>query len=476
MNGRWLSVAAACMCVAVTARAQFPEDALRFATPGIGVGARSLGMGNAFTGIANDYSAIYWNPAGLAQLEHGEFSFGLSHLITGDESSFFGNVKNYTNSSTSVNAFGLTVPVETRRGSLVFALGYNRQSNFTTGMEFSGFNPVSSIVQAWAPDNALTPSSLSGNLAWELYLADIDTNTSRWISPFLDSLSQLGTVLEGGGLDNWSVAGAVDVGRNLSVGATLSYVAGSYKYDRTYTERDDLGIYSNLPFDLAEFTVSDNLVSDLSGFGARLGLMYREPNRFRFGVAVRVPTTYSVKEDFGTTGRTYFDNNDVMPADGPYTSTGHTEYDVVTPWVFSAGASVIVDMLMLSGDVEFTDWKQLSFENTTGDLLALNQEIKTLFRATMNAHVGAEVDLRNAGVRLRGGFMYHPSPFQGDPATFDQKFATGGLGFMLGQTTMLDVAYARGWWDTYRVNYDATSRTDEHVTTDNIVLTLTYRF
>jgi len=30
------------------------------------VGARALGLGGAFVGVANDATAIYWNPAGLA--------------------------------------------------------------------------------------------------------------------------------------------------------------------------------------------------------------------------------------------------------------------------------------------------------------------------------------------------------------------------------------------------------------------------
>lgn len=36
----------------------------------IGVGGRALGMGSAFVAIANDVSAGYWNPAGLAKLNY----------------------------------------------------------------------------------------------------------------------------------------------------------------------------------------------------------------------------------------------------------------------------------------------------------------------------------------------------------------------------------------------------------------------
>ena len=39
-----------------------------------GVGARALGMGSAFVSIADDATAAYWNPAGLAKVEKHAFS------------------------------------------------------------------------------------------------------------------------------------------------------------------------------------------------------------------------------------------------------------------------------------------------------------------------------------------------------------------------------------------------------------------
>jgi hypothetical protein len=40
----------------------------------LGVGARAVAMGEAFTGLADDVTAIYWNPAGLIHVEDQEVS------------------------------------------------------------------------------------------------------------------------------------------------------------------------------------------------------------------------------------------------------------------------------------------------------------------------------------------------------------------------------------------------------------------
>ena len=59
---------------------QYNQDVTNVATTAasfleIGVGSRAIGMGGAFVAIANDASAMYWNPAGLGRLTRAEIVF-----------------------------------------------------------------------------------------------------------------------------------------------------------------------------------------------------------------------------------------------------------------------------------------------------------------------------------------------------------------------------------------------------------------
>lgn len=72
----FLTVILICFFIAgyqVYAGSQDAGDAAAFLKTGQSV--RALGMGKAFTAIADDASASYWNPAGLAQLNKKEFMF-----------------------------------------------------------------------------------------------------------------------------------------------------------------------------------------------------------------------------------------------------------------------------------------------------------------------------------------------------------------------------------------------------------------
>ncbi len=72
--------------------------AAAFAGPGktgaaflkIGIGARPLGMGSAFTAVANDVNAIAWNPGGLVQLSQKEISATHTRLFADTNLDFLG--------------------------------------------------------------------------------------------------------------------------------------------------------------------------------------------------------------------------------------------------------------------------------------------------------------------------------------------------------------------------------------------------
>jgi len=89
-------------CTLPAAFSQTPKYSNEFLT--IGVGARALGMSNAFVSVANDATSGYWNPAGLTHIDaniqvalmHTEYFAGLAQYDYGtiafnlDEKSAFG--------------------------------------------------------------------------------------------------------------------------------------------------------------------------------------------------------------------------------------------------------------------------------------------------------------------------------------------------------------------------------------------------
>ncbi|MDZ7337747.1 MAG: UPF0164 family protein [candidate division KSB1 bacterium] len=70
----------------------------------IGVGARAIAMGGAFTALANDGTAFYWNPAGLTCVHRAELTF--------EHAPLFGGMAHYNVASLAVRLIpALTVGV-----------------------------------------------------------------------------------------------------------------------------------------------------------------------------------------------------------------------------------------------------------------------------------------------------------------------------------------------------------------------------
>ena len=84
-------------------------------------------------------------------------------------------------------------------------------------------------------------------------------------------------------------------------------------------------------------------------------------------------------------------------------------------------------------------------------------------------------------MKLRGGVVYNPSPYKGDPKDFNQLYYTAGLGLLVDYNVTINAGYATGTWKTFRDNYSIAgfpqaSRTNESVNSSTFNVTLSYRF
>jgi long-subunit fatty acid transport protein len=326
---------------------QTEVDAYRLSYLGLGYGARSLGMGTAYAAVANDFSAVYWNPAGLGQIQINEISLGLSHMSLDNTSTLFGTKESFSNSGTKFNTFGLVYPFPVTRGSLVFAIGYGRENDFTGALGFHGFNFQSSTIK------------------------------------YPDNVDMSGKILKSGGINDWVLAGAIQAAKNLYVGLSVNFISGSYSYNRHYTETDTKDHYF-----LDEYVQKYTVEEDIGGFTGRIGMLYEFKNHNgRFGINIKFPTYYTVRRDYTIDETEYYPDSTIyyLPLNGS------PEYNLTTPFVFNAGISYTFGDLMLAGDIDFTDWTQMEFSNTTDpDLINENTYIKEDFKSTVNYRVGAE--------------------------------------------------------------------------------------
>jgi long-subunit fatty acid transport protein len=467
--------------------AQYAEDALRYSQLGLGVGARELGMGNATVGGVNDYSALFWNPAGLALERDNEFSFGLSWLNYSNNATYLNTTTSGNESVLNLNNIGLVYPLPTSRGSMTLAFGFNRAANYTGTADLNALNGSNSFVQALLPpdgynlnglDSAARTNYLANSIPFQTFLADTTGGVLRSITP--GQVQQMISFLEGGGLNHWTFGGAMDIGKNLSVGVSLNFASGSYSFEQNFIEKA-----VNQP-DFSQLTYETSYNDDISGFNALFGLMYRKPEMYSFGIAIRTSTMYDINETYSENFISQFKTPDAYGQTSYSSPTGllSTKYKVSTPYVLSGGISVEpLEWLTLAGDAEYTDWTQLEFTNTSDPaLLDENTRIKNGMRATTNLRGGFEITLINIGMKIRGGIIDNPSPWKGQPSSYDQLYYTAGLGFALDERTTLNAAYAYGTWKTSTTGFSDLEGdsyhlgTSESITTSNLNLTLMYRF
>lgn len=461
-------------------KAQNINDALRVAIPGLGSNARALGMGNSYIGLSDDGSASFFNPAGFGLLKRLEFTGGLNYSNFDNNVDFFGQSTAYSNSNTQLNRLSFAFPFPTLRGSLVFGLSYHTTKDLTSATKFDAFNNG---------NNSLIQDLLDTDIPFDLYLTDLNNQT-----PIMGNINQSGTILNSGGIDNWTFSGAIEIYRNLFIGANLNIISGDFRSVNDYYEDDTQNIYQGRTDpdepdteDFRTFYLNRIIDWDLSGWDAKFGFLYQFENYARFGLTIQFPKTYDINEEFLVDGRSEFGTgfNPRLPDD----YSDEVEYEIVTPFELGAGLSYNFRGLILSAQATIIDYSQIEFNNQDGlseqFVESLNKDIKDQLRSVINYNLGIEYSLPNSGVRLRSGFFIQPSPYQNDPSEFDRKYFTAGIGLLADETIGIDIAYAHGWWKDFGDNYSTdefgnfapgVSRTFQDVTNDQFIITGIYRF
>jgi long-subunit fatty acid transport protein len=114
--------AALAMAAAIsTARAEVDGELVSLGKK-TGVGARAISLGEAFTAVADDYSALYYNAAGMTQLSRSEVAANLSYGYFQNEATLSGSSPSPSSlESTRLNALTLVL---TDGGRWALGLGY----------------------------------------------------------------------------------------------------------------------------------------------------------------------------------------------------------------------------------------------------------------------------------------------------------------------------------------------------------------
>jgi hypothetical protein len=123
---RRFGVGLAVLGLALAGRAESAEIFEKVGTFGgqflkIGIGARAAGMGGAFVAVADDPSAVFWNPAGIARLDPDKQELQVNHLawpsdVNVDQATFVFHIGKLPG-AVAVHARSLTVDEEPVRDS-----------------------------------------------------------------------------------------------------------------------------------------------------------------------------------------------------------------------------------------------------------------------------------------------------------------------------------------------------------------------
>ena len=390
-----------------------------------GLGARTMGMGGAFLAVADDFTTLYWNPAGLAQIRKFELFGGLSHSERNVETEFTrGRATEADYSKTRPNSIGLVYPLYANRGGFALALGYNRPQNFDTEVAIQGLDPSSGSV-------------FSG--------FDVDE-----------------TVSNSGGMGIWSFGMGVFISKNILLGGSIDFWHGSSVNELNSAAAD----VNNIDPEIKSFAFHDTLDRDYSGLSGRVGVLAFAGENVTLGGTVTLPADLEVSEVWEQQTIVQFDDGEEdMDGDG-----GSILFDIKRPFEFGGGVAIklLEKRLTLAGDMQFTDWTQTEYDPLPADDAQNN--FNRYYDSTMQVRVGAEYRIPGIEASVRVGYFRDPIPFQERDIDNDRDFLTIGAGKIFDRIIKIDIAYMRGSWE------QSSNSLSESQTSNRVFVSAGYRY
>ncbi|WDF53710.1 OmpP1/FadL family transporter [Mucilaginibacter sp. KACC 22063] len=491
MKIKYLLSTVAIVAIAQTTYAQYAQDALRFSTFQPGGTARIKALGNAGTAIGGDLSSISNNPAGLGFFTHSELSITPEYNGSKVKANYFGNPTQATKNSGNLSnaAVVFYAPVNTPKGadknkgwlSVNFGAAYARTNNFYQNTYYNGVNPSSSIANYYAEQafNSGIDQSILPGWAYDQNLIDKTANGTNYRSNALSGVNQAKTTYSTGGQSEVDLAVGANYSNKfylgLSLGITdLRYNTTSY-FDETGTAsilEGNPGVPTNRAY---ASTYTQDQVTRGTGFNLKLGFIYKPVDALRIGASIATPTWYNIDDSYGESLATrYTGNANAGGAAGtggdPYTLS----YNLRTPFRASGGVAVFIkDYGFITGDVEYLDYSSihLDYDGAQAD----NNDIKTLYKSVVNAHVGAEI--RAQQLYFRGGYGLQGNPLKQYGGNINT--ASGGIGYRF-SSYYIDATYQHVTGNSVAFPYELATATSYGAnlksTYNNVFLTLGLKF
>lgn len=451
--------------------------------------SRSSGMTGAFTSLGADIASMSINPAGLAMYRGGEFAITTSLATSTVKStgSMIAAQGDKSNSKYVLNNLGVTFNVLQSSGpvtSVQLGFGYNRLIDLNSTMWVNMGTDQNSVADIFArqlnttrllpsdlerPANPFKNTSISTDY-WSSILGYktslVDYNGSDYVLYALDQYgpkSHYSRLDSKGSVGEYTMSAALNFSNKLYAGVTLSVLSIDNNQRFSYIEGYSIPTGGD-PADYAVRMWHDQHVSySGSGFGAKIGLVYRPVSALRIGAAFHTPQIVSLNRQYWSDMETTFGDFEVYDDPG-YSKTDILEYDYkyTTPPRLLVGASYTFGRVaVVSVDYERVWYNGMRTKNHEGFANdEMREDIKADLKGADNFRAGVEFKPLEQ-LSLRGGFSYMGSALRHEngkfdiPAAKDSYIATAGIGWRFSGGVSIDLNYMFN-----RTNYSAYDQYD----------------